>query len=65
MSCYRFLRFIREELPYSVSNLETINICSHCEVHILEPFVIIRHLEILNNMFHLYAVGQYNYGVHP
>jgi hypothetical protein len=65
MICYRFLHHVREELPFSVPNLETLNICSHSEVHILEPFVVIHHLVILINMLYLYAVGQYNYGVLP
>ncbi|XP_051188777.1 uncharacterized protein [Lolium perenne] len=32
MICYRFLHYVREELPYSVPNIETLKICSHNEL---------------------------------
>ncbi|XP_047048683.1 uncharacterized protein LOC124653658 [Lolium rigidum] len=60
MICYRFLHYVREELPYSVPNLETLNICSHSELvnttMAFSPskFLHLKHVGI-------YIIGAYDY----
>uniref|UniRef100_A0ACD5YEJ6 Uncharacterized protein n=1 Tax=Avena sativa TaxID=4498 RepID=A0ACD5YEJ6_AVESA len=49
MECYRVLRYVHEELPYSVPNLETITICSCSELVAFTPsskFLHLKHVGI-------------------